>query len=133
MLKDSQPNTLVRVASWVVKNKRIVIETKSTVFVALAVMDQLVKRMDDEESWLNLMERVFKAFLEQDGESSQVFLITAALHPIGYLLAKEMVSRVSCVSENTKMEVIRALASHVETLSVDKLGAAVLKGMAVAL
>merc|ERR1719154_976148 len=132
MLKDSLPNTLVRVARWVLKNKRTVIETKSAAFVALAVVEQIVERLADEGSWSNMLERMFGAFLEQDRESSQVqaLIITAAVHPVGYMLAKKMVSSVACVEESTKVEMIKALATHVERLSADKLGATVLKGMA---
>ena len=135
MLKDTQPNTLVRVARWVVENKKVVIVTKPAVFVALAVLEQIVERLAEEGSWANQLERMFRAFLEKDKELSQeqAVLITAALHPVGHLLSKEMVSKVNRVDENTKTEVMRALATHVEGLSADKFGAVVLKGLAVSL
>ena len=58
MLKDTQPNTLVRVARWVEENKKAVIVTKPAVFVALAVVQQIVARLGEEGSWTSKLERM---------------------------------------------------------------------------
>merc|ERR1719508_156457 len=70
MLLDTQPNTLVRVAKWIEENKKAVIVTKSAVFVAIAVIEQLVQRLGEEGIWTSLLDRLVGAFLDQDKESS---------------------------------------------------------------
>ena len=44
MLKDTQPNTLVRVARWIEENLKGVIVTKPAVYVAIGVVEQIVER-----------------------------------------------------------------------------------------
>merc|ERR1712096_577936 len=132
MLLDTQPNTLVRVSKWIEENKKVVIVTKPAVFVAIAVMEQLVQRLGEEGIWTSLLDRLIRAFLDQDKESSlkQSILITAALHPVGHLLAREIVAKVNCVGKDVKKEVLSVLAGEVDRLSGDKFGSFVLKGLA---
>ena len=131
-LKDTQPNTLVRVARWLEENKKAVIVTKPAVFVALAVVQQIVARLGEEGSWTSMLERMVRSHLDQDMDcsSKQSVLITAALHPVGHLLARELVLNVKYVGEKTKMDVMTVLACEVDRLSADKFGAVVLKGLA---
>ena len=49
-------------------------------------------------------------------------MLTAALHPVGHLLAREVVAKVNYMSEDMKMDVMRVLASQVDRLSMDKFG-----------
>ena len=132
MLQDTQPNTLVRVAKWIDENKKGVIVTKPAVFVAIAVVEQLIQRLGEEGIWTSLLDRLIRAFLDQDKESSlkQSILITAALHPVGHLLAREIVAKVNCVGKDVKKEVLSVLAGEVDRLSGDKFGSFVLKGLA---
>ena len=132
MLKDSQPTTVVRVARWVVENVKAVIITKPAVYVAGAVLEQIIERLDDEGSWESLLEMVVQGFIGPDKESSlrQSILLTAALHPVGHLLAREVVAKVNYMPEEMKMDVMRVLASEVDRLSMDKFGCIVLKGLA---
>jgi len=132
MLQDTQPNTLVRVAKWVDENKKGVIVTKPAVFVAIAVVEQLVERLGEEGIWASLLNRLIRAFLDEDKESSleQSILVTAALHPVGHLLAREIVMKVNCVGVDVKKEVLSVLAGEVDRLSGDKFGSFVLKGLA---
>merc|ERR1719186_1621934 len=132
MLQDTQPNTLVRVAKWIDENKKGVIVTKPAVFMAIAVVEQVVQRLGEEGIWTCLLDRLFRAFLDQDKESSfkQSILVTAALHPVGHLLAREIVTKVNCVGEEVKKEVLSVLAGEVDRLSGDKFGSFVLKGLA---
>ena len=132
MLKDTQPNTLVRVARWIEENLKGVIVTKPAVYVAIGVMEQIVDRLGEEGSWTSLLDRLVKTFLGQDQDSSrkQSILMTASLHPVGHLLAREVVSKVNFMGENTKTDVMRVLASEVDRLSADKFGGIVLKGLA---
>ena len=132
MLKDSQPTTVVRVARWVVKNVKAVIVTKPAVYVAGAVLEQIIERLGEERSWTSLLEMLVQGFIGPDNESSlrQSVLLTAALHPVGHLLAREVVAKVNYMSEDMKMDVMRVLASQVDRLSMDKFGCIVLKGLA---
>jgi len=132
MLQDTQPNTLVRVAKWIDENKKGVIVTKPAVFMAIAVVEQVVQRLGEEGIWTCLLDRLFRAFLDQDKESSfkQSILVAAALHPVGHLLAREIVTKVNCVGEEVKKEVLSVLAGEVDRLSGDKFGSFVLKGLA---
>ena len=132
MLKDSQPTTVVRVARWVVKNVKAVIVTKPAVYVAGAVLEQIIERLGEEGSWTSLLEMLVQGFIGPDNESSlrQSVLLTAALHPVGHLLAREVVAKVNYMSEDMKMDVMRVLASQVDRLSMDKFGCIVLKGLA---
>ena len=79
-----------------------------------------------------MLDRLVQPFLGQDQDSShkQSILMTASLHPVGHLLAREVVSKVNFVGENTKTDVMRVLAREVDRLSADKFGAIVLKGLA---
>ena len=132
MLKDSQPTTVVRVARWVVENVKAVIVTKPAVYVAGAVLEQIIERLDEEGSWASLLDMVVQGFIGPDKESSlrQSILLTAALHPVGHLLAREVVAKVNYMPEEMKMDVMRVLASEVDRLSMDKFGCIVLKGLA---
>jgi hypothetical protein len=132
MLKDSQPTTVVRVARWVLENVKAVIVTKPAVYVAGAVLEQIIERLDEEGSWASLLDMVVQGFIGPDKDSSlrQSILLTAALHPVGHLLAREVVAKVNYMPEEMKMDVMRVLASEVDRLSMDKFGCIVLKGLA---
>ena len=56
-------------------------------------------------------------------------MVTAALHPVGYLLAKEVVSQLEVVSEVTRREGIQCLARSVDILRASKTGVSVLKAL----
>ena len=132
MLKDTQPTTVVRVARWVEENIKVAIVTKPAVYVACAVFEQIIERLNEEGSWTSLLERLVLRFIGADMESpqKQSIFLTAALHQVGHLLAREVVSKVNFMSESLKMDVMRVLASEVDRLSTDKFGSIVLKGLA---
>jgi hypothetical protein len=132
MLKDTQPTTVVRVARWVEENIKVVIVTKPAAYMATAVFEQILERLDEEGSWTSLLERLVIRIIGPDKESpqKQSIFLTAALHQVGHLLAREVVSKVNFMPENLKMDVMRALASEVDRLSADKYGSIVLKGLA---
>ena len=50
MLKDTQPTTVVRVARWV----QLAVIIKPAVYVASAVFEQIIERLDEEGSWTSL-------------------------------------------------------------------------------
>jgi len=131
LLKDSQPAVLIRVARWIQENKKVVVTTKPTVHAAVEVSQLLVDRLGDEEIWGILLDRVYRSFLELDKDSAdkKSVLMTAALHPVGHLLAKDMVAKVNYVGESCKKEVLHDLAVNVDELSLDKFGSIVLKGL----
>merc|ERR1712179_895278 len=104
---------------------------KPTVHAAVEVSQLLVDRLGDEEIWGILLDRVYRSFLELDKDSAdkKSVLMTAALHPVGHLLAKEMVAKVNYVGESCKKQVLHDLAVNVDELSLDKFGSIVLKGL----
>jgi len=131
LLKDSQPAVLIRVARWIQENKKVVVTTKPTVHAAVEVLQLLVDRLGEEEIWQSLLDRVYRSYLELDKDSAEKrsILMTAALHPVGHLLAKEMVAKVNYAGEICKKEVMQDLAENVDELSLDKFGGVVLKGL----
>lgn len=56
-------------------------------------------------------------------------MVTAALHPAGYLLAKEVVSKNKVVSEATRKELLQCLARSVDIIRSSKTGMFVLKAL----
>merc|ERR1719369_1414649 len=131
LLKDSQPAVLIRVARWIQENKKVVVITKPTVHAAVEVSQLLVDRLGDEEIWGILLDRVYRSFLELDKDSAdkKSVLMTAALHPVGHLLAKDIVTKMNYTGESCKKDVLQDLARNVDELSLDKFGAIVLKGL----
>ena len=132
MLKDTQPTTVVSVARWVEENIKVVIVTKPAAYVAIAVFEHILERLDEEGSWTSLLERLVLRIIGPDKESpqKQSIFLTAALHQVGHLLVREVVSKVNFMLKNLQMDVMRVLASEVDRLSTDKFGSIVLKGLA---
>ena len=56
-------------------------------------------------------------------------MVTAALHPAGHLLAKEVVSQLGVVSGATRREGMQCLARSVDLLKASKTGVFVLKAL----
>jgi hypothetical protein len=54
--------------------------------------------------------------------------VAAALHPAGHLLAREVVARANLLGQ-AKSGLLYALKEHLDTLRINKTGAAVLKGL----
>ena len=79
---------------------KVMIVTKPAVYVAIAVLEQIVERLE-EESWINLLERLVKDFLEQEDSSNKQNILVS-----GALLAREFV-----FSHTTKMDVMMELAN----------------------
>ena len=118
-------------AKWIQENKKVVIITKPTVYVAIAVLEHIVDRLEQEGCWKSLLESIIESYMELDNDSAEkrsVFM-GAALHPVGHLLAREMVAKVNHVGESCKEDLMRVLASPVDLLSSDKFGGIVLKGL----
>lgn len=59
----------------------------------------------------------------------QDLMLSAALHPTGYLLAKLVVSQLG-ISEATRQEVLHSLARNVDLIRASKTGASVLRALA---
>jgi len=131
LLKDSQPAVVIRIARWIQENKKVAIITKPTIYVAIAALEKVVERLEDDEVWKMVLDEIIYSFLELDKDSAvrRSFFMTAALHPVGNLLARDIVAKVSHVGENCKNDVLRILASNVDVLSQDQFGGYVLKGL----
>ena len=56
-------------------------------------------------------------------------IVTAALHPTGYLLAKLVVSMLELITEATRQEMRNCLARSVDLIRTSKTGIAVLKAL----
>merc|ERR1712098_200622 len=104
--------------------------TKPTIYVAIAALEKVVERLEDDV-WKMVLDEIIYSFLELDKDSAvrRRFFMTAALHPVGNLLARDIVAKVSHVGENCKNDVLRILASNVDVLSQDQFGGYVLKGL----
>merc|ERR1719425_21529 len=131
LLKDVQPTVLIRVARWVQEDKKVVVITKPTVHAAIEVLQLLVDRLGEEDIWQIILDGCYRSFLELDKDSTEKrsVLMTAALHSVGHLLAKDMVAKVNYLGESCKKEVMQDLAENVDELSLDKFGGIVLKGL----
>merc|ERR1711942_618627 len=131
LLKDTQPAVLLRVTRWIQENKKVVIVTRPTMYAAVEVLQLLVDRLGKEEIWENLLNRFYGSFLDVDKDSADMrsIFMTAALHPVGHLFARDMVAKVNQVGESFKAEVMKELADNVDQLRIDKFGGIVLKGL----
>ena len=109
----------------------MVVITKPTVYTAVEVLKLIVDRLGEDEIWARMLDRVYWSFLEVDKDSAdeKSLLMTAALHPVGHLLARDMVAKVHFVGEGCKTEVMQDLAMNVDDLSINKFGGIVLKGL----
>merc|ERR1719420_1410612 len=110
-------------------NKKVVIVTKPTMYAAVEVLQLLVDRLGKEEIiWKQLLDRFYCSFLDLDMDSAEKrsILVTAAVHPVGHLLARDMVAKVNHVGESCLAEVMKELADNVDQLSLDKFGGIVL-------
>ena len=68
----------------------VVVQSRPAVFTALTVVLRLVTRIQEgDDSFTVVLDRLVVALLREDIVSRQPLLITAALHPVGHLLAKE--------------------------------------------
>ena len=56
-------------------------------------------------------------------------MVTAALHPAGYLLAREVVANLEVMSEATRQEVLQCLARSVDIIRASKTGVFVLRSL----
>ena len=60
---------------------------------------------------------------------SQGLILTTALHPTGYLLAKLVVSKLDLITEATRQEMLHCLAGNVDLIRASKTGTFVLKAL----
>ena len=118
----------MRVARWLELNMEEVVKSRPAVFSALAVVDRLVTGTQAGEDWHVVLDRLATALLVQDTISGQARLVTAALDPVGHLLAREMVTRANLLVES-KSSLLAILAENIEILQSNKTGANVLRGL----
>ena len=125
MVKFGSVSCLVRVARWLELNMELVVMNGPAVFTALAVVDRLVR---DGDSCTVVLDRLAVALLCEDAVSRQPLLITASLHPVGHLLAREVVSKANILTA-TKDTILSVLLVNLDTLRYTKTGANVLRGL----
>jgi hypothetical protein len=118
--------SVVRVARWLELHMELVVRCRPAVFTALAVVDRLAE--GGAEDWGLVLDRLAVALLAVDSVSGQPLLVTAALHPAGHLLAREVVARANMLGQ-ARSGLLCTLQQHLDTLRLDKTGAAVLKGL----
>jgi len=129
VVKVGSVSCLVRVARWLELHMDVVVVTRAAVFTALAVVERAVTRIKEgEESCTVVLDTLAGALLCEDTVSRQPLLITAALHPVGHLLAREMVSKVNILT-GIKDTVLSILLDNLDTLRYTKTGANVLRGL----
>ena len=120
---------MVRVARWLELNMEVVVQSRPAVFTALTVVFRLVTRIQEgDDSCTVVLDRLVVALLREDTVSRQPLLITAALHPVGHLLAKEVVSRLNILT-GVKDTILSLLRVNLDILRYSKTGANVLRGL----
>ena len=120
---------MVRVARWLELNMEVVVQSRPAVFTALTVVSSLVTRIQEgDDSCTVVLDRLVVALLREDTVSRQPLLITAALHPVGHLLAKEVVSRLNILT-GVKDTILSLLRVNLNILRYSKAGANVLRGL----
>jgi hypothetical protein len=129
VLKLSSMGCVVRVAMWLELHMELVVRSRPAVFTALAVVDRLVRKVEaGEKDWAVVLERLAAALLTVDSVSGLPRLVTAALHPVGHLLARELVSRANMM-DRSKDRLLYVLQQHLDLLQHNKTGANVLRGL----
>ena len=129
VLKYGSVDCMVRVARWLELNMEVVVQSRPAVFTALTVVSSLVTRIQEgDDSCTVVLDRLVVALLREDTVSRQPLLITAALHPVGHLLAKEVVSRLNILT-GVKDTILSLLRVNLDILRYSKTGANVLRGL----
>ena len=93
--------------------------------LSLARLIAMVER--GEESWAVVLDRLAAVLLCEEPVSMQPRLVTAALYPVGYLLAREIVSRANMLA-GSKDKLLSVLLANLDILRY-KTGANVLRGL----
>ena len=106
----------------------VVVQSRPAVFTALTVVFRLVTRIQEGDDSTVVLDRLVVALLREDTVSRQPLLITAALHPVGHLLAKEVVSRLNILTGVTDI-ILSLLRVNLDILRYSKTGANVLRGL----
>ena len=119
---------VMRVAWWLELHMEKVVKSRPAVFVALVVVDRLVRKAEEDEGFGEVLDMLVTALLVPDQASGQPLLVVAALDPVGHLLAREVVSRANLLPQ-ARGALLCVLQEHVEVLSCDKMGASVLKAL----
>ena len=124
VVRNSQDaHLLLSIIRWIEENLQYVIVTSSAVFLAMTVLEKLVKRTRKDKVWANRLE----TFTSQFTDCEENLLMVAALNPTGHLLVKMILANLKLLSEVKQSEVIRCLAKNVDTLASTKTGAVLLK------
>ena len=105
-----------------------VVHNRPAVFTALVVVERLVRKVEEGEEWGVILDRLATTLLNLDVITGQPLLIKAALHPVGHLLAREIVTRANYLYE-AKTGLLIALNQHLDILKGNKTGANVLRGL----
>ena len=107
----------------------VVVQSRPAVFTALTVVLRLVTRIQEgDDSCTAVLDRLVVALLCEDTVSRRPLLITAALHPVGHLLAKEVVSKLNLL-KGVKDTILSILRLNLDILRYSKTGANVLRGL----
>ena len=88
----ASPPVLTALSSWVSANMSAIYKSFPAMFLALAVIQKLAA-LAHHQNWLELLEDLVTSTLDTEVESLPL-LITASLHPVGYRLAKLIVTQV---------------------------------------
>ena len=124
VVRNSQDaHLLLSIIRWIEENLQYVIVTSSAVFLAMTVLEKLVKRTRKDKVWANRLETFTSQFIREEED----LLMVAALNPTGHLLVKMILANLKLLSEVKQSEVIRCLAKNVDTLVSTKTGAVLLK------
>ena len=133
---------VLSVLRWLEENIQEVVQVKPAVHLALVVLQSLAAQAATNMAWAGRLERFVLAFIRTEVRQKipvldcylikiylQDLMVTAALHPAGYLLAKEVVSQLGVVSGATRQEGMQCLARSVDILRASKTGVVVLRAL----
>ena len=131
MIQSGCLRTLIRVSRWIEDNVKLVIGREPAIHVILIVLECLYAKMKDGEIWPAVLSRMIKSFLKIDNDSARTHcqLTSAALDENGHRIVKKIVANINISEENTKNDVMKALAYDVDVLSVDRYGVEVLRAL----
>ena len=130
---------VLSVLRWLEMNLKEVILSKPAVHLALVVLERLAAESYNK-AWAIRLDRFVLHFINSEVRNITILdlcfqkhiqdlMVTAALHPAGYLLAKEVVSKNEVVSEATRKELLQCLARSVDIIRSSKTGMFVLKAL----
>ena len=133
---------VLAVLRWLEENIQEVFLSKPAVRVALIILETLGAESRNNQAWAARLDKFILHLTKPEVRREisyhdysilklhfEDLIVTAALHPTGYLLAKLVVSMLELITEATRQEMRNCLARSVDLIRTSKTGIAVLKAL----